>query len=66
MEMDVVHRKGIFLSLFSGLHIWNERTIVAEIQKWRTWENNKLQILQKVYKNVAPSHIVTQSAAAHA
>ena len=33
MEMDVVHRKGIFLSLFSGLHIWNERTIVAEIQK---------------------------------
>ena len=28
-------------------------------------KNNKLQILQKVYKNVASSHKVTQSAAAN-
>ena len=52
MEMDVVHRKGIFLSLFSGLRIW-------ELEK-----KNKLQILQKVYKNVAPSLKAAQSAAA--
>ena len=57
--------KGSSYPSFEAYTIGNERAIKAKIQKQKTWENTKLQILRKVHKNVGPSHKVIQSAAAH-